>query len=536
MPSRFAQSFCPVVLLGILLGILLSYFVRHLKNYHEEQMKILSKKLTIIITLLSMGILMACNKDSSEISQRNDVNIGLTLEPDHLDPTAGAAGAIDDIVYHNIFEGLTRINEHAETVPLLAESWDISDDGLIYKFYLKENVRFHNNEVFNADDVIFSLNRARDDNSTNAQKVLFADIIDITKISDYEITITLQKADSAFPYKMAWGDAVMVDETSAETNKQSPIGTGAFKFSEWQKGQSITLIRNDDYHDDLVALEKATFMFFPDITAAFNAISTQIVDGFPNFQAAEQLERLGAQENLEIVIGSTEGETILAMNHKNLLLADKNMRLAVAHSLDKKAIIDGAMFGSAKPIYSHIPPHHQFYQDLSDVTPFDLEKAKAYLAKTNYQGEELQIDLPPPGYARRSGEIIAAQLRATGINIALNNVDWSGWLSNVFKGKNYDFTIISHSEPNDINIYARDDYYFSYQNPEFNGIIAQIQNSVNQKELEDLYKIAQEILANDAVNGFLFQLPKLGVWHTDLQGYWENSPTQAVDITNISWQ
>ena len=480
-------------------------------------------------------LLNGCGKDNDS-KNRDDVIIGLALEPDHLDPTAGAAGAIDEITYHNIFEGLTRINHKAQVMPMLATKWQISENATIYEFSLKQNVTFHNGEAFNADDVLFSLNRARADDSINAQKILFDNIKTIDIISDFQIRITLKQPDSEFAYKMAWGDAVMIDESSADNNKQQPIGTGAFMFDSWQKGQAITLKRNPDYHGDAPALAHVSFMFFPDTTAAFNAISTQVVDGFPNFRAAEQIERLKQNENLIITIGSTEGETILAINHAKPVLNDINVRRAIAHAIDKQAIIDGAMFGYATPISAHIPPHHPFYQDLSHVTPFDIDIAKQYLSKSIYQGETLQIDLPPSGYSRRSGEIIAAQLRTIGIAVELNNMEWSGWLRDVFRGKNYDLTIIAHTEPNDMNIYARDDYYFSYDNDEFRKIIADMQYATDKAELQKLSLRAQQILAETVAAGFLFQLPKLGVWHKNLQGYWQNSPIQAVDVTDISWQ
>ncbi len=109
--------------------------------------------------------------------------LGIVLEPPHLDPTAGAAAAIDEVVYANVFEGLTRIGAHGEVLPDLAESWTISDDGKVYTFKLHTGVKFHDGTDFNADDVKFSLDRARADNSTNAQKGLFA-AIDTVEVVD----------------------------------------------------------------------------------------------------------------------------------------------------------------------------------------------------------------------------------------------------------------------------------------------------------------------------------------------------------------
>src|SRR5262245_59393141 len=124
----------------------------------------------IVVTLASAGMALAA---------KTDLVLGIVLEPPHLDPTAGAAAAIDEIVYANIFEGLTRIGPKGEVLPALAESWVVSDDGKTYTFKLHANVKFHDGTAFDAQDVKFSLDRARSEKSTNAQKGLFAAIDEV---------------------------------------------------------------------------------------------------------------------------------------------------------------------------------------------------------------------------------------------------------------------------------------------------------------------------------------------------------------------
>src|SRR5690606_20478585 len=140
-----------------------------------------------------------------------------------------------------------------------------------------------------------------------------------------------------------------------------------------------------------------------------------------------------------------------------------------------------------------------------------------------------------PSYARLGGEIIASELRQVGIDLQIIPVEWADWLKQVFTDKDFDLTIISHTEPNDIDIYSRPDYYFGYRNPAFNDIIAKLDETSDEAQRNDLYRQAQEMLARDAVVGFLFQLPKVGVWDARLQGLWENSPIQANDLTKVKW-
>ncbi|MEJ8572864.1 ABC transporter substrate-binding protein [Microbaculum marinum] len=467
---------------------------------------------------------------------KTDLTMGVVLEPPHLDPTGGAAAAIDEIVYANVFEGLTRIDRNGEVKPALAESWTISDDGLTYTFKLREGVKFHDGSDFTAEDVKYSLDRAGAEDSTNAQKALFEPIESVEVTDPSTVVVTLKRPTGGFLFNMGWGDAVIVAPESADGNKSSPVGTGPFKFVEWVSGDHVTLDRNPDYWGTPVALEEATFKFIPDPAAAVAALMAGDVDAFANFPAPESVPQFEADPRFTVAIGSTEGETILSTNNGKKPFDDIRVRQAMAHAIDRQAIIDGAMFGQGTPIGSHFAPHHPAYVDLTGTYPYDLEKAKALLAEAGYpDGFEATLKLPPPTYARRGGEIVADQLGKVGIRLELIPVEWAQWLEQAFKGKDYDLTIVSHTEPMDIGIYARDDYYFDYHNPEFNEVMDKLAAETDTQKRYELMGEAQKILAEDAVNGFLFELAKTGVWDAKLEGLWENSPVQANDLTEVKW-
>ena len=204
---------------------------------------------------------------SSAWAARTDLVIGIPLEPPHLDPTAGAAAAIREVTYANVFEGLTRIGPSSEVLPDLAESWTVSDDGKVYTFKLHTGVKFHDGSDFTADDVKFSLDRARAENSVNAQKQLFAAIDKVEVVDPATLTVPLTHPQGSFLYNMGWGDAVIVSPKSADTNKEKPIGTGPFKFDSWAKGTSIKLVKSDHYWGAPVFLDKVEFRIVPDAAA-----------------------------------------------------------------------------------------------------------------------------------------------------------------------------------------------------------------------------------------------------------------------------
>ncbi|WP_349365155.1 MAG: ABC transporter substrate-binding protein [Roseitalea porphyridii] len=472
----------------------------------------------------------------SASAQRTDLTLGMVLEPPHLDPTAGAAAAIDEVVYANVFEGLTRIASDGAVQPGLAENWVISDDGLTYTFELREGVTFHDGTTLDAGDVVFSLDRARGEASVNAQKALFEPIENVEQMDELTVEITLSRPAGDFLYNMGWGDAVIVAPESAETNKENPVGTGPFRFAEWQKGAAVTLERFDGYWGEAPALEQVTIRFIPDPAAATAALLAGDVQAFPNLPTPESIPQFEADPRFEVVIGSTEGETILSTNNAKAPFDDIRVRQAIAHAIDRQAIIDGAMFGLGTPIGSHFAPHHPAYMELVETYPYDPERARELLAEAGHgEGISATLKLPPPSYARRGGEVIAAQLREVGIDLEIIPVEWAQWLDQVFTNTDYDLTIVSHTEPNDIGIYAREDYYFNYDNDDFDAVIDELSVTAGEDARYELFRTAQQIIAEDAVNGYLFQLPKNGVWDARLEGLWENSPVQANDVTGVRW-
>ncbi|MCF6112905.1 ABC transporter substrate-binding protein [Mesorhizobium muleiense] len=485
-------------------------------------------------TILTAAALVLAN-GASALAARTDLVIGITLEPPHLDPTAGAAAAIDEVLYANVFEGLTRIGADGEVLPALAESWTVSDDGKVYTFKLHSGVKFHDGTDFNADDVKFSLDRARADNSVNAQKGLFAAIGAVEMVDPATVRITLKNPQSSFLYNMGWGDAVIVAPETADTNKEKPVGTGPFKFQTWAKGSSITLIRSDAYWGAPVSLDKAEFRIVTDAAAAVPALLSGDVQAFPFFDP-DSVAQIQGDPRFKVVIGATEGETILSMNNKKPPFDRLQVRQAISFALDRKAIIDGASAGLGVPIGSHMSPANKAYVDLTGLYPHNVEKARELLKEAGLaNGFKATLKLPPPPYARLGGEIIASQLRDVGIDLQIVPVEWAQWLDQVFTRKDYDLTIVSHTEPNDIDIYSRKDYYFNYDNPTFDKIIADLNLTSDEAKRMTLLGEAQKILADDAVVGFLYELPKVGVWDAKLEGFWENAPIQANDLTKVKW-
>ncbi|CAN5335912.1 ABC transporter substrate-binding protein [soil metagenome] len=500
----------------------------------------MNKKYSLAIVNLALLPVAASLSTPAQAQARKDsAVIGMVLEPAAgLDPTIAPAAAIGEVVHYNVLEGLTKINVDGSVTPLLAESWEISPDGKSYTFKLRRGVKFHDGEAFDSSDVKFSFERAKADGSTNkAKKGVFDNMARIDAPDPQTVVILLNKPDGTLPFRLGENTAVILDPKSAATTASKPIGTGPFKFDNWARGSSITLSKWDGFRAAAnVKLKKVTFRFISDPAAQVAALLAGDVDAIPRFQAPQSLGQFKADPRFKVAIGGTEGKTMVSINNKKKPLDDVRVRRAIAYAIDRKAVIDGAMEGLGKPIGSHMVPSDEGYVELSGTYPYDPEKAKALLKEAGVATPlDLTLTLPPPPYARQGGEIIASQLAKVGIRAKIENVEWAQWLSGPFKNKAYDLTIISHVEPLDIMVYADPDYYFQYDSQPFRDLMAKYNSSVDAKDRTRLIGDAQRMLATDAVNAFLFQLPQMAVSNAKLKGLWSSSPVYANDMATVSW-
>jgi peptide/nickel transport system substrate-binding protein len=464
-----------------------------------------------------------------------EIRIGVALEPPALDPTAGAAEAIDIVVYQNIFEGLTRVDENGAVQPGLASEWTISEDGLTYTFKLHEGVTFHDGTSFDADDVKFTFDRILAPDSVNPHKELYEPIESVTVIDPLSVEIRLERPIGRLLFDLGRGDAVIVAPESADNNATAPIGTGPFSFVQWDRGSRVVLEQYGPYWGEPVALTRASYVFIGDTATMTNALLSGDIDGTNNF-ASEALRVFEGNPQFKILVGTTEGETILSTNNKKPPFDNLKVRQAMAHAIDRQAIIDGATYGYGVPIGSAFAPHNPYYVDLTNTYPHDPEAAKALLAEAGFSdGFSATLKLPPLAYARLSGQIIASQFAAVGIKLQLINVEWAQWLEDVYANKDFDLTIISHVEPFDIGNYANPDYYFGYDNPEFQSLIETLNGTTDEAARKELAIEAQTILARDAVNGYLFELAQTGVWNAKIEGMWQNSPIEGLVLRDIHW-
>jgi len=467
------------------------------------------------------------------------LTVSMAAEPPGLDPTSNTAAAVDRVVWSNLFETLVKVNDKGELLPGLAEKWDVSPDGKVYTFHLQKGVKFHNGEPFNAQVAKWNLERAKAEDTKNIHPEYFRGIIKIDTPDDNTLVTTLKEVDALFIIHIAEGDASMLPIKGHEKAKSMPIGTGPFKFSNWVRGDRVELERFDDYwNPELPYLDKVTFRFIPSPSAQIAALKSGDIDIIGWFLSLEMAKNLQNDTRFKVQAGSSTSEAIMSTNNKVKPFDNKLVRQAMAYAIDRQMIIDMVTFGYAPAIGSHWSPGTPYYVDMTNKFPYNPEKAKALLAKAGYPNgfEAVMTASAKHPYSVRSAEVIAHLLGEVGIKLKIESIEWGQWIERVFKKKEYQLTIIGHSEAWDIGIYANPNYYFQYDSQEFRDAYAKALKAPNEAEKAKWFGRCQEIVAEDAVNGYLFSIPALSVMKAEVMGWWKNYPTIAHDCTQVWWK
>ena len=314
------------------------------------------------------------------------------------------------------------------------------------------------------------------------------------------------------------------------------MGTGPFKFSKWVKGDRVELVKNEAYRDSsLPYLDKAVFRFIADPVAQVNALKAGDINVIGWLLSPEMAAELAKDGRFKVLAGASTSEVILSTNNKAKPFDNPKVRQAMAHAIDRGEIIDLAMSGYGTPIGSHWCPAAPYYVDLVETYPYDPAKAKKLLAEAGYpNGFEATLKLPSKyAYSVHTGEVIASQMAKVGIKLKLENIEWGQWIKRVFLNKEYQLTIIGHSEAWDIGIYAKPTYYFQYDSKEFQDAYSKALKAPDEAGKAKWFGECQKIIAKDAVNGFIFSTPSLPVMKKEIMGWWKNYPTVALDCTKV---
>ncbi|NVO05669.1 MAG: ABC transporter substrate-binding protein [Rhodoferax sp.] len=440
------------------------------------------------------------------------------------------------IVGGKIYEGLLTYHFDLSPRPGLARSWTVSPDGLTYTFKLQEGVRWHDGKPFTADDVIFSLQTLLQETHPRAS-------VNFSRVAEYlapdPLTVVFKLREPYAPFLGAFEvssapilPAHIYRGTDYRNNpaNQTPIGTGPFKFKEWRKGQSIQLVRNDDYwQKGLPYLDAVNFQIIPDSASRLRAMEsgTAQVASFSDIDF-DQLPHIKTNPNLALTTKGYEFSAPLVwleLNHRVKPLDDRRFRQALLYALDRQAIARDIFAGSAKPATGPISSATRFFDPNIPQYAYDPKKAMALLdamgLKPDARGNRTTLrllELPYGSTWSRLAGFIKQSLGKVGINVVLESTEAGNWARR-YANWEYEMTITylyQYGDPalgvarNYISSNIRKGVYASntsgYSNAEVDQWFSAAAVAVRPDSRQVLYSRVARQLAQDVPEAWLVEM------------------------------
>lgn len=485
------------------------------------------------LLLLTLGALALWGSASAA----GTLNYPVSADPEHLDAWRSTTVATRRVLV-NVYEGLTTFDgESGAVVPALAESWDISDDGLTYTFHLDPEARFASGGKVTADAVVASFDRVRKGTGITDQiRSYMAPVVDVHADGEHTVVVELSRISHQWLYDMAGPAGIVYDPEGMAGLDTSPAGSGPYVFEQWDTGASITLRTNPRYWGTGPRIDGVEFVYYADPNAMNTAMLSGQLDVVSNLTNPETIGQFEDDERFKVLQGLTHGEVVLGFNHATAALSDLRVRRAINHAIDRQALLDVVWGGKGVLIGSMVPPLDPWFDPaLVNFYDYDPAEARRLLAEAGHaDGLTLRLRVPTLPYATGSARFVASQLAAVGIKVQIDELEFGAWLQQVYTNHDYDMTIVAHVEPRDLANFANPDYYWLYDNPQFQQVMAEADVALTDEENVALLRKASRILTEDAAADWLFLLPNLVITTSEVSGISANAPSLSFDMTRAA--
>jgi peptide/nickel transport system substrate-binding protein len=485
--------------------------------------------------LLATGALMLVAGASSAQQRGGTLNVLVQPEPPTLMLGVNQQGPVE-LIGSKIYQTLLTYDFDLKPQPGLAKSWEQSADGLTYTFKLQENVKWHDGKPFTAADVVFTTKVFLPEVNPRARAVL-ANVADVEAPDAHTVVFRMKETFGPFlgsfvPSNLPMVPKHLYEGTDFRTNPANarPVGTGPFKFKEWQRGQYIHLVRNEEYwKPGLPYLDEIYFRVLPDASARAFALETQQADvAGPDTVELFDIARLTALPHLTATNKGSEFAspmTWMEVNHRAAPLNDKRFRQALMYAIDRNFIKDRIWFGHGKVPNGPIASGTRFHDASIQPYPYDPKKAEALLdemgLKRGSDGMRVTLSFIPLPYGetwKRLGEYIKQALSRVGVGVNLETMDPAAWIQRV---SNWDYQLTTNrlqqfGDPavgvarTYISTNIKKGVMFNntmdYKNPAVDDLFARAGKATVDAERQKLYSEVQRILAEDVPVVWLMEI------------------------------
>ena len=461
-----------------------------------------------------------------------------------------------------VYNGLVKYDKNMNTVGDLAESWDISANGLIITFRLRKGVLWHDGRPFTAADVLYTYQVTIDPKTPTAYAGDFLKVKKAEVLDDYTFRVTYDQPFA--PALISWGSSILpkhllagIDITKSPLTRH-PIGTGPYKFKEWVAGQKIVLVANSNYFEGRPYIDGYITRIIPDMATLFLELRGEGIDisGLSPLQFTRQTENKLFRTKFNKYRYLSFAYTYLGYNLKNPLFTDKRVRQAMSYAINKEEIISGVLLGLGKPATGPFKPETWAYNGNVKTYNFNPQKARELLKEAGWQDINgdgvLEKDGKPFVFElvtnqgnetrQKCAEIIQRQLAEVGITVKIRILEWAAFVNDFINKRRFDAVLMGWTIPPDPDAYdvwhssktsPEELNFISYKNSEADELLEKGRNTFDQKERKKYYDRFQEILAEDQPYTFLYVPDALIIINKRFRGI-EPAPI-GLDYNFIKW-
>jgi peptide/nickel transport system substrate-binding protein len=462
-------------------------------------------------------------------SNPNDpaIVVGAVLAPTSLDITKQAGAALDAVLLDNIYETLLKVDKDGNILPGLSAMPALSTDRLTVTLKVKSGVTFSDGKALTSADVKYSLDTFRAKGNQGAAAL--ASITATAAPDAGTVTLTLSSPDNDLPFSLTRRYGAVLEENAANL-ETAAVGTGPFTLTKWNVGTSLQMTRNEKYWGPKPKISGATFQYFTDPNAGINAITTGDVDILTGGRS-DLVAPLKDNSDFTVTQGTTNGEFTLGFNNSKPFFSDVKVRQAIRQGIDNQGFIDlNNGFGTL--IGGPVPPTDPWYEDLTGLLPYDKAAAKKVIDDAGLAGTQLDFEYPniyPETYA----DYIKSQLAEIDITVNITPIEFSVWLDTVYTKGNYDLTVVNHVEPHDIGNYANKLYYWHYDSPAVQKLIADAKTAPTEDQRVALLKQATKQISEDSPADWIFLASDLTVSKKSVTGYPTNDSASRFPVAGV---
>lgn len=460
----------------------------------------------------------------------NEIVIGSTNEPTSLQRFVGGSSGVSQTMTRNVYEPLVAIDVDGEIVPALAETWDISEDGLTYTFHLREGVTFHDGTPFTSADAVWALTEIISDESVAARKSDLAVMDQITAVDEQTVEVVLSAPTRSLLFYLA-GVTIVKDGDTEHTTEN---GTGPYELVEWAQGDYLTIAPYEEYWGDAPANDGVTFRFFTDTTALNNALLTGDLDLVIAEDSPDQLAQFEGNDAFTISEGSSTTKQIWAFNDRVAPFDDVRVRQGLYRAIDRESILEAVWAGRGEVVGSMVPPTDPWFVDVADTHAYDPESARQLLGEAGVEDLTITLDYVAGDTEETIAQLLQSDLADVGVTLELNPIDDATWYERIYTNHDFETTLMGHVNPRDMLWYANPDFYWGYDSAEVQQLVADSERAGSEEEQAELLSQANVLMAEEAASAWLYLEPQIRVAAAGVTGFPVDQVTESFYVADIT--